>query len=461
MGSGNLGFNTVFGRGALSSTALTNGGNYNLATGYVALQSNTTGSFNTATGTYSLLKNTTGNNNTGYGVSSLFNNTSGNNNTAIGYGADVVSNNLSNATAIGYDAKVAADNTIQLGNTAVANVKTSGTLTAGTVTYPNTNGTAGQVLTSNTNGNASWTTIASVADASTMTGTAAIANGGTGATTKTTAFDALSPMTTAGDIIYGGTNGAGTRLAKGNNFSFLTLDNAGLPTWTNAIRATSGSTWNAAMGFSFIGGDWAKNTGMFSDNPDDGNAMLKFRITGNSKLTIDPNNVAVLATTASTSKTTGALTVAGGVGVNGDIYASNLNVSGAITAGTWSATAIAIAKGGTGATTSAAALTNLGAAPINANLNNQTGTAYTLLSSDNGKVITLDNTAAISLTVPTGLVAGFNCMIVQKGAGLVTIAGVGVTVTNRSGGTMTGGQNAIVSLIALTGTYFISGGDMQ
>jgi hypothetical protein len=162
MGSGNLGFNTVFGRGALSSTALTNGGNYNLATGYVALQSNTTGSFNTATGTYSLLKNTTGNNNTGYGVSSLFNNTSGNNNTAIGYGADVVSNNLSNATAIGYDAKVAADNTIQLGNTAVANVKTSGTLTAGTVTYPNAhNSTAGQILSINATGTATWAAPAS------------------------------------------------------------------------------------------------------------------------------------------------------------------------------------------------------------------------------------------------------------------------------------------------------------
>jgi hypothetical protein len=126
------------------------------------LQSNTTGSFNTATGTYSLLKNTTGNNNTGYGVSSLFNNTSGNNNTAIGYGADVVSNNLSNATAIGYDAKVAADNTIQLGNTAVANVKTSGTLTAGTVTYPNAhNSTAGQLLSINASGTATWATPAS------------------------------------------------------------------------------------------------------------------------------------------------------------------------------------------------------------------------------------------------------------------------------------------------------------
>jgi hypothetical protein len=173
MGSGNLGFNTVFGRGALSSTALTNGGNYNLATGYVSLQSNTTGSFNTATGTYSLLKNTTGNNNTGYGVSSLFNNTSGNNNTAIGYGADVVSNNLSNATAIGYDAKVAADNTIQLGNTAVANVKTSGTLTAGTVTYPNAhNSTAGQLLSINASGTATWATPASSSGAAHTVGEA-------------------------------------------------------------------------------------------------------------------------------------------------------------------------------------------------------------------------------------------------------------------------------------------------
>ena len=92
MGSGNLGFNTVFGKAALSSNSQS--GNYNLATGFVALQKNTTGSFNTATGTYSLIENTTGNNNTGYGVSSLFNNTVGNNNTAIGYEADVASNNL-------------------------------------------------------------------------------------------------------------------------------------------------------------------------------------------------------------------------------------------------------------------------------------------------------------------------------------------------------------------------------
>ena len=85
-----------------------------------------------------------------------------------------------------------------------------------------------------------------------------------------------------------------------------------------------------------------------------------------------------------------------------------------------------------------------------------------MLSSDNGKVITLSNASAITLTVASGLGAGFNCMIVQKGAGIVTLVGAGgVTVTNRIGFTKTGGTNAIVTLIAIASNYFVSGGDMQ
>jgi hypothetical protein len=74
-----------------------------------------------------------------------------------------------NSTAIGYKAATTAANTIQLGgdgvvtgSTAITNVKTTGTLTAGTVTYPNThNATAGQVLTINLGGTAAWATPAS------------------------------------------------------------------------------------------------------------------------------------------------------------------------------------------------------------------------------------------------------------------------------------------------------------
>jgi hypothetical protein len=83
-----------------------------------------------------------------------------------------------------------------------------------------------------------------------VTGTLPLANGGTGATTKAGAFDALSPMTTAGDIIYGGTSGTGTRLAKGTDGQVLTLA-SGAPSWASpagvtSIGAISGSYANGA-----------------------------------------------------------------------------------------------------------------------------------------------------------------------------------------------------------------------
>jgi len=65
------------------------------------------------------------------------------------------------------------------------------------------------------------------------TGTLPLANGGTGQTTKAAAFDALSPMTTAGDIIYGGISGAGTRLGVGSAGQVLTVV-SGAPAWAAA-----------------------------------------------------------------------------------------------------------------------------------------------------------------------------------------------------------------------------------
>lgn len=68
----------------------------------------------------------------------------------------------------------------------------------------------------------------------------AIANGGTGQTSKTAAFDALQPMTTSGDIIYGGVSGTGTRLAKATDGWVLTLV-SGLPAW--AAVSAGGNTF--------------------------------------------------------------------------------------------------------------------------------------------------------------------------------------------------------------------------
>ena len=96
---------------------------------------------------------------------------------------------------------------------------------------------------------------------------------------------------------------------------------------------------------------------------------------------------------------------------------------------------------------------------FDANLNDQTGTTYTLTSSDNGKVVTLNNANAINLTIAASLGDGFNCLIVQKGSGQVTlVAATGVTIANRSSETKTAGQYATVSVINIgSDTYILSG----
>jgi len=112
------------------------------------------------------------------------------------------------------------------------NGKGSGTVTSVALTAPSIFTVTGSPVTS------------SGTLALTYSGTALpILNGGTGQTTASAAFNALSPMTTAGDIIYGGTSGAGTRLGIGTTGQILTVA-GGVPTWstggsTNAYTRTS------------------------------------------------------------------------------------------------------------------------------------------------------------------------------------------------------------------------------
>lgn len=101
-----------------------------------------------------------------------------------------------------------------------------------------------------------------------------VVGGGTGATSASAAFNALSPMTTSGDIIYGGASGAGTRLAKGTDGQVLTLA-SGLPSWATPSGGGSQTPWTSnidADGFSLLVDD---STGIFSSesgNPE----LLKF-----------------------------------------------------------------------------------------------------------------------------------------------------------------------------------------
>ncbi|SEF51150.1 beta strand repeat-containing protein [Flavobacterium urumqiense] len=130
---------------AIGTTSLTKNttGFQNIANGGFSLNNNTTGSNNIANGVSSLSKNTTGSNNTAIGAQALSANILGNGNTAIGYWANTIGD-LTNATAIGNGAKVSTSNTIQLGDTNVTSVSTSGNYTG--KAFVKTGGTASQYL---------------------------------------------------------------------------------------------------------------------------------------------------------------------------------------------------------------------------------------------------------------------------------------------------------------------------
>lgn len=98
------------------------------------------------------------------------------------------------------------------------------------------------------------------------------------------------------------------------------------------------------------------------------------------------------------------------------------------------------------------------------NINTQTGTSYTLVAADTGKIVELTNAAAIALTADPTLPKGFACTIVQGGAGQVTVASTGSgTVVNRQSHTKTAGTNAMCGIYVRSNSgsnaVFVLGGD--
>ena len=106
---------------------------------------------------------------------------------------------------------------------------------------------ASQASTSSTfsAGTTGLTPATATSGAVTLAGTLNIANGGTGQITASAAFNALSPITTTGDLIVGtGTNTAG-RLAVGASGYVLT-SNGTTSSW--AATGPSGATLNETSG---------------------------------------------------------------------------------------------------------------------------------------------------------------------------------------------------------------------
>jgi hypothetical protein len=95
----------------------------------------------------------------------------------------------------------------------------------------------------------------------------------------------------------------------------------------------------------------------------------------------------------------------------------------------------------------------------------QTLTSYELTAVDNGKTVTLNNAAAITAFLRNDNVKGWNAMILQLGAGQVTIsAEAGATLRNRQNQFKTAGLYAVVSILCISNTtgtnaVYVIGGD--
>ena len=73
----------------------------------------------------------------------------------------------------------------------------------------------------------------------------------------------------------------------------------------------------------------------------------------------------------------------------------------------------------------------LTAPKINLAFNAQTGTTYTLVAADSGKLVTSSNASAVVITIPASVFAAGEQINVQSiGVGLTTISGGGVTITS-------------------------------
>lgn len=92
-----------------------------------------------------------------------------------------------------------------------------------------------------------------------------------------------------------------------------------------------------------------------------------------------------------------------------------------------------------------------------------TGTTYTILSGDNGTVLNFTNVSGCSLTTPSGLTNGFNCLIIQGSFYPVEVyAGAGATLNKKAGlYTVTNGQYSTATLLQIASNQFLLAGDLE
>jgi hypothetical protein len=320
-------------------------------------------------------------------------------------------------------------------------------------------------------------------------GSVAVGSGGTGATNAQGAINAISGLTTNGDLLYyDGTNA--TRLARGTNGQCLTSNGTTL-VWGDCNASGSGNyiqnttanqnsanfnmqsaaTTSVTAKFRAI----ASQTADIIQIRDNTDTTTVFSVAPNGNLTAGTLNGATITGGSLSTTQVNGITTANIVLTSGS-YAdpawitslakskvglanventalstwagsSNITTLGTIASGTWQGSTIGLAYGGTGATTASGARTNLGATTVGGNLftlTNPSAVTFIRINADN--------------TVSTLDAASFRTAI---GAGTSSTTGT-VTSVSGSGGstglTLSGGPITGSGTLTLGGTLAVANG---
>ena len=90
-------------------------------------------------------------------------------------------------------------------------------------------------------------------------------------------------------------------------------------------------------------------------------------------------------------------------------------------------------------------------------VNEQTGNSYIIDRSDNGKVISFNNSTAINVSFSNNLNIGFNCLISQIGSGQVRLSGT--QIVNRLSHNKLVGRYSVATLVKISNDKIILSGD--
>jgi hypothetical protein len=347
----------------------------------------------------------------------------------------------------------AATLTGQVLNLQPADATNPGVVTTGSQTFAGTK-TFSSTISGSITGNAATVTtnanltgdITSVGNATTYAGTVPLNKGGTGQTTKAAAFDALQPMTTAGDLILGGTAGTGTRLAIGSNNQVLT-SNGTTASW---VTPSVSGTFSATAGETLAAGDLVYISIGAADGSRTAGRAYKLDPTNDSRMEfMGVVTVGGAAAATITVQNSGTVTAGSAMTAGQPIFAS-VTTPGATqntapsTVGQW---IVQVGIALTATTLNINAACSATAIKISAiagylNVTNNTATTLTLAAGTHDVVINDATSAGITITLPTAVgITGKVFHIKKKDSSANT-----VTIATTSSQTIDGSTTQVISV---------------